>query len=208
MEKRRRAAEKRIEKERKETKSKRDSTDLVRAIGEAERAHLSPRLGDEKVLRDASAAVRLDRAVKDSQAHVGNEDLDHRHVVARVLPAELVDAVCGGEDEEPRGVNLHAAVRNVLDDRPVLVERAAESDAVLAPRDHGLERALRHPDRAHAVVDPARAEATLRDLKAAALAEDEVGHGHAHVEQRDLAMAVRRVVVSEDVEVAENLLRE
>ncbi len=49
-------------------------------------------------------------------------------------------------------------------------------------------------------MDAARSEAALRDLEAAALAEDHVVGRHAHVIEHDLGMAVRRVVVAEHAE--------
>ena len=54
------------------------------------------------------------------------------------------------------------------------------------------------PTRPHAVVDAPGAEASLRDLEAAALAQQQVLRRHAHVREVDLEMAVRRVVVAVD----------
>ena len=59
-----------------------------------------------------------------------------------------------------------------------------------------LERALGGADGAHAVMDAARAEAALRDLEAAALAQHHVLDRHAHVLEQHFAVAVRRVVDS------------
>ena len=70
---------------------------------------------------------------------------------------------------------------------------------------HDRERALRDADRAHAVVDAARAEAALRDLEAAPFAEQEVLRRHAHVVERHVAVAVRRIVVAEDRQPAVHL---
>ena len=53
------------------------------------------------------------------------------------------------------------------------------------------------PMRAHAVMDAARPEAALRDLEAAALAEQQVLDRHLHVLEYDLGMTVRRVVIAE-----------
>ena len=65
--------------------------------------------------------------------------------------------------------------------------------------DHQLERLLGRADRAHAVVDAARAEAQLADLEAAALAEEDVLLRHPHVGEPEVHVAVRRVVVAEHV---------
>ena len=40
-------------------------------------------------------------------------------------------------------------------------------------------------------------EATLRDLEAAALAQQQVGNGHADVLEVEFGVAVRRIVVAE-----------
>ena len=58
------------------------------------------------------------------------------------------------------------------------------------------------PIDAHAVVDAAGAEASLRDLEAASLAEQHVRRRHAHVLEEHLAVAVRRVVVAEHRQMA------
>ena len=67
------------------------------------------------------------------------------------------------------------------------------------------QRTLGQADQAHAVVDAARAQAALGDLEAAALAEQDVGRRHAHVLEVDLHVAVRRVVVAEHAERAQDL---
>ena len=46
-------------------------------------------------------------------------------------------------------------------------------------------------------MDAARAEPSLRDLEAAAFAEQHVRRRHAHVLERDLRVPVRRIVVAE-----------
>ena len=55
------------------------------------------------------------------------------------------------------------------------------------------------------MVDAAGAEAQLRDLEAASLAEEDVLLRHAHVREPDVHVAVRRVVVAEHVHRAEDL---
>ena len=83
----------------------------------------------------------------------------------------------------------------LLGDRACRRRRAARG--ALA---HQLERALGQADQAHAVVDAPGPEAALRDLEAAAFAEQDVVDRHAHVLEQHLHVAVRRVVVAEHVE--------
>ena len=54
-------------------------------------------------------------------------------------------------------------------------------------------------------MDAARPEPALRDLEAAPFAEEHIGCRHAHVLQLDLHVAVRRVVVAEHRQVAQDL---
>ena len=61
---------------------------------------------------------------------------------------------------------------------------------------HQFQRALGAADQAHAVMDAAGAEPALRDLEAAALAEQDVLGRHADILVDDLGMADRRVVVA------------
>ena len=59
-------------------------------------------------------------------------------------------------------------------DRALLGDRLAEGDARLDAAAHGFQRALGQADQAHAVMDAAGAEPALRDLEAAAFAEQQI----------------------------------
>ena len=69
-------------------------------------------------------------------------------------------------------------------------QRLAERDARDRALAHRLERALGGADRAHAVVDAARAEPGLGDHEAVALVRDQVRGGHAHVREVDFGVAL------------------
>src|SRR5271163_2922342 len=55
------------------------------------------------------------------------------------------------------------------------------------------------------MVDAARTEPALRDLKTAAFAEEEIAGGYAHVLEQDFGVAMRRVVVAEHRQHAQHL---
>ena len=55
------------------------------------------------------------------------------------------------------------------------------------------------------MVDAAGSEARLRDLEAAAFAEQQVPDRHPHVLEQDFAVAVRRVVIAEHRQHAQDL---
>ena len=80
---------------------------------------------------------------------------------------------------------------------------SAERHALGRAAAHQLERALGRADRAHAVVDAARAEPRLADQEAVALAGDQVRGRHAHVLEHDLGVPLL-VRVAEDGEVAQD----
>ena len=58
------------------------------------------------------------------------------------------------------------------------------------PVDHQLQRALRRADQPHAVVDTARAQATLSDLEAATFTQQDAVGRHADVVELHLGVAV------------------
>ena len=106
--------------------------------------------------------------------------------------------------QQARLIDLDARVGDPLHDDALLGERLAERDALLDALDHRLERALRQTDRAHAMVDAPRPKPALRDLEAAAFAEQQVLGRDAHVLEDDLGVTVRRVIVAEHAERAQD----
>src|SRR5690606_1489734 len=84
-------------------------------------------------------------------------------------------------------------------------QRLAEGGTVHGAFAHQLQSTLGNTDGTHAVVDTARAEATLSDLEAAALTEQHVLVGNADGLQQHFGVAVRCGVVAEPRQVAQNL---
>ena len=76
-------------------------------------------------------------------------------------------------------------------------DRAAKGDAADQALAHVFQRAFGHADGAHAVMDAARSQAALGNLETASFAQQDIRGRHAHVFKADFAMAVRRVVVAE-----------
>src|SRR5207244_6268060 len=81
----------------------------------------------------------------------------------------------------------------------------AEGDAFGRALAHLLERALGLTDEPHAVMDASGPEAPLSDLEPAPLAEQDVRRRHPHVLHLDFHVAVRRIVIAEDRQVAQDL---
>ena len=116
--------------------------------------------------------------------------------LAALLPATSI--IQAALSVSRRAMSIMAArLGDALARHALLGDRAAEGDARGGALAHQLERALGQADQAHAVVDAARSEAALRDLEAAAFAEQDVADRHAHVLEEHLHVAVRRVVVAE-----------
>ena len=86
-----------------------------------------------------------------------------------------------------------------------LVHRLAEGNALAGAAAHGFQCALGDTDAAHAVVNAARAKATLGDFEAATFTQQDVGNRDAHIVVFDFGMTVRGVVVTEHVQVANDL---
>ena len=83
--------------------------------------------------------------------------------------------------------------------------RLAEGDARLEPLAHFFERRFGNADSAHAVMDSARPKAALGDFEAATFAEQQVRYRYANIFQFDFHMAMRRIVISKDREVANDV---
>ena len=163
---------------------------LVRPVDQPQRARPRVEARQRRVLRDAGAAVDLDRAVDDVAGGPRGDDLDRGDLGAGGLRADGVDLVRRREHEQARLVDLHARLGDRGPDEALVGERPAERLARARAVHHEVQRALGHPDRAHAVVDPARAEPRLGDREAAALLADEVRGRHAHVVELELDVAV------------------
>ncbi len=149
--------------------------------------------------------MRLDRPVHHLAQHVRHRDLDHGDLGARHLVADRVHHVGGLEHQEARLLDADARLGDALQRHRLLGDRLAEGDARLDAPAHRLEHALGQADGAHAVMDASRAETALRDLEAASLAEENVRHGHTHILEQHLAMAMRRIVEAEDRQRAQQL---
>ena len=80
----------------------------------------------------------------------------------------------------------------------LLGERLAEGDTVLDARAHQFERAFGETDEAHAMMNTAWPEPSLRDLEAATLSEQHVPRRDSHVVERDFGVPVRGIVEAED----------
>src|SRR5919197_128485 len=178
---------------------------LVRSVGEAQRPRVRPHESQRELLAHAAAAVDLHRPVEHLQRHVRHGDLDLGDGLLGGLVADGVHHVRGVQDEQPRLVDLDARLRDALERDVVVGDALAEGHAAHRALAHQLQRPLGHADLAHAVVDASGTQAALRDLEAAALAEQQVGRGHPHVLEQHLAVAVRRVVVAEHLQHADHL---
>ena len=90
------------------------------------------------------------------------------------------------------------AAKNGPSTATLVGKRFAKRMPLLSPTAHFFQRDFSLADEAHAMVNASRAEATLGNLEAATLAEENVLCGHAYIVEQDLAMAVWRIAVSED----------
>src|SRR5208282_6873680 len=85
----------------------------------------------------------------------------------------------------------------------LLRQSLAERRSRLRAPAEGFQGPLGDTDQTHAMVDPSRPEAALRDFKTASLAEQEILRRHTHVAEFDLRVSMRRVVVAEDGQLAQ-----
>jgi len=156
-----------------------------------------------EVVGHAAAAVDLDRPVDDPQGEVRRGDLDRRDLRPGVLVADRVDQPRRLEREQADHLQLDPRLRHPVQDVGARRDRRAERLALQRAPAQQLQRALRGPDRAHAVVDAAGPEPRLGDHEAVALARDEVGGGDADVLEQQLGVPLR-VHVAEHGQVAQD----
>jgi hypothetical protein len=86
---------------------------FVRAIGEADRPRMGPHRGQREIVADACGAVRLNRAVEDTQRHARNDHLDHRQLAPRRLVPHRVHQMCRMHRQQPSLVDLDARLRDI-----------------------------------------------------------------------------------------------
>ena len=98
-------------------------------------------------------------------------------ISALAAVADRVHHVRGIQRQQPRLLDHDARFRDPFQRHRLLRHRLAEGDAASGPPAHHLQRAFGQPDQAHAMMDAAGAETPLRDLEAAALAEQHVVAG-------------------------------
>ena len=118
------------------------------------------------------------------------------HPDAGLAVAEHVHGFRGLEHHQAHGLDIDANARDHFDVLAELNDRFAKRFPGDGPLHEEVQRPLSLPDRAHAVMDASGAEPDLRDLEAAAFAEEHVRPGHPHVVQLDVHVAVGRVVLA------------
>ena len=166
---------------------------LIRPVRQAQGAGVGEEAGQRGVLAEAHGAVDLHGAVDHVERHIGRHDLDHGNQFLGFLVAVAVHGVGRFQGHQPGLLDFTGALGDVFAAGAVLDHRLAEYHALVGALAHQLEGALGGTDQTHAVVNAAGAEATLGDFKAAALAEDDVFLGHAHVFEDHFGVAFRRV---------------
>ena len=128
---------------------------------------------------------------------VRSDDLDRGNVDQRAKGAERVERPGGLHRQEPGLVDRHSGVGDDVTVSAEVGERLAERNAEHRSLAEALERALGRTDRTHAMVDAARTQTALRDLKAAAWPSDDAAHWEAHVVEEHLGMTMGLVQVPE-----------
>mmetsp|Transcript_76924 Transcript_76924/g.204158 ORF Transcript_76924/g.204158 Transcript_76924/m.204158 type:complete len:455 (+) Transcript_76924:153-1517(+) len=142
------------------------------------------------VLRNSMSAVQLYGVVNDLDNRAYARNLDHGDVALRRFEALLVGNTSSEVAELLAHGDLHPCLCNHLLDTVLLCQQLTEGLPPVRAVNHGGERLLRHSKGPHAMVDPPWTESALRNLEAAALAQDDVAFGHAHVVEDELGVVV------------------
>src|SRR5690606_28727851 len=132
--------------------------------------------------------------------HVRADHLDLRDLAHGGKHAFGVDQPGGFQDEQASLFDGDAGVGDAFAVAAEVDQRLAEGDAFGAAFAGQAQRQFGEADQAHAVVDVARAKATMGDLEDATGARDDGGLGQAHVVELDFAVAVGFVVHAHGLE--------
>src|SRR3954454_11002775 len=161
---------------------------LVGAVVEPRRARVAVHRLQRQVGRVAEGAVDLQGAVDDVVHHSGAEELDERDLLARSRGAFGVHLPCRVQRHQARRLHLRGGVGDPVLDRLLVGERAAARLAVERALAEHVERPLREPEPAHAVVDAPGPEPLLGDQEAGTIVAQEVLGRNADVLVEDLGM--------------------
>ena len=178
---------------------------LVGTVGEAEGTHAGVHPGQRRPVRHADAAVHLHGRIDDLAYLLGHECLHRAHPHAGFGIAQFVHRLRRLEHHEAHRFDVDAGPRDHLGVLAEAGERTSECLAGEATADKEIKGSFGGADGPHAVVDPARAEAHLGDLEAAAFTEEDVRLGDPDVVETDVQVAVRGIVFTEDGHGAELL---
>ncbi len=161
---------------------------LVGSVNQVQRAGVRVHRGQRPVVGDTRAAEQLDRAIDHVGRDARRDHLDRGDLGLRVLLADGVHHPRGLHRQQARLFDLHARLGDSFLHDALVGERLLERDAHLGAHAHEVERAFRHADRAHAMVNAAGPEPCLRNRETASLFAEEVLLRDAHVLPQRLAV--------------------
>src|SRR5277367_2299289 len=169
---------------------------FVRSVRQSQSPHHRPRARQKSILRNSRSSVRLYRAIKHAQRHVGRHYFNHRNLRARRLVPRRIHHLRRLERQQPRLLDLHARFRNPRANRSLLGQRFPERHSTLHALAHHFQRPLRHSNAAHALMAPPRPQPPLRNFKSAPFAQQHIRHWHTHIFEMYFGVPVRRMVVT------------
>src|SRR5471032_894096 len=168
---------------------------LIRAVSEAQRTPPCPAIRQRRVGTQPHRTEYLYCPFAHRDMHTRYERLDHGDLLACLLRAHVVYHPRGFQNKQPRLIDFDPRPRNRFSHRSELMQLLSKCRARLGPFHHQLERQFRCTDRAHAVMNPSRPEARLRERKSAALLAEQIRTGYAYVFEFDLTVSFRRHVI-------------
>ena len=161
--------------------------DLVGTVVDAAEAGGAVHEAERRVVGEPGGAVDLHGPVDHVVQHAGADDLDRSDLDPGLLTP--VDGGRGVQGQQSTGLDLGVGLEHVGLHQLLGRQRFAERLAGVEPGAHQLEGPLGLTQPAHAVEDPARAQALLGDDEAVAARTEEVRRRDADAGQAHLAVA-------------------
>src|SRR5712692_8994008 len=154
--------------------SNRFAVNFIRTVCQPQRSSAGPRRGKLELLRNAAPAASLNRAVDHSQSHVRRDDLDHRDLSPRSFVADGVHHMSRFQCEQSRLLDLDPRVGNVRANRSLRGDWLTECDPRANALAQRFKRALRQPDKPHAMMNASRPQPSLSDFESATFSQQNI----------------------------------
>ncbi len=170
---------------------------FIGAIRHTQHPRVAEQGGEREVVGHAGAAVDLDGLVDNGLGHAGSDHFDLGNLAHGAEHAHGIHLVGSMQGQQAGLINRDPGIGDNVPVAAQVGQGLAEGRAADGSLAHEGKGPLGGADTAHAVVNPARPQSALGDLKPTAGTGDDIGQRHPHILEVHLAMAIGLVQLAE-----------